>query len=138
MQERTQLGTGIGWRPEIADDVEALGSPLASEHIAFVRAGGMAAGHLLPVPRTRDALDVLCENVALAQQALPAPLAVENIAAVVEWPGEELTEGEFLAELVERTGVQLLIDVADLHTNRINRGAEPCAALDRLRAWPAA
>ncbi|MEW1889811.1 DUF692 domain-containing protein [Streptomyces sp. NPDC085659] len=196
-----RLGIGIGWRPEIADEVEALpgldwveavaenlcadhlpdslvrlrergvtvvphgvslglggadrpdpgkladlaaratllGAPLVTEHIAFVRAGGprtgspvLEAGHLLPVPRTRAALDVLCENVRIAQDALPVPLALENIAALVSWPGEELTEGQFLAELVERTGVRLLIDVANLHTNHVNRGEDPAAALDGL------
>lgn len=196
-----RLGTGIGWRPEIADDVErlpgidwvevvaenicpghlpdallrlrergttivphgvslglggaerpdtarltalaeraeALGSPLVTEHIAFVRAGGprtaspaAEAGHLLPVPRTRNALDVLCENVRIAQESLPVPLALENIAALISWPDEELTEGQFLAELVERTGVRLLIDVANLHTNHVNRGEDPAAALDAL------
>ncbi|MFG2648315.1 DUF692 domain-containing protein [Streptomyces sp. NPDC048436] len=195
------LGTGIGWRPEIADAVErmpgidwveavaenlcpghlpdsllrlrergvtvvphgvslglggaerpdetrlaalgeralALGSPLVTEHIAFVRAGGpltasqpLEAGHLLPVPRTRDALDVLCENVRIAQDALPVPLAVENIAALISWPGEEMTEGQFLYDLVERTGVRLLIDVANLHTNHVNRGEDPAKALDEL------
>ncbi|MFD9000026.1 DUF692 domain-containing protein [Streptomyces sp. NPDC059582] len=196
-----RLGTGIGWRPEIADDVErmpgidwveavaenvcsghlpdslrrlrergvtvvphgvslglggadrpdegrltalaeraeALGSPLVTEHIAFVRAGGpltasprLEAGHLLPVPRTRDALDVLCENVRIAQDALPVPLAVENIAALLSWPGEEMTEGQFLYELADRTGVRLLIDVANLHTNHVNRGEDPAEALSEL------
>ncbi|CAL9566650.1 DUF692 domain-containing protein [Streptomyces sp. enrichment culture] len=195
------LGTGIGWRPEIADAVErlpgvdwvevvaenvcpghvpasltrlrergvtvvphgvslglggadrpdearlarlaatatALGAPLVTEHIAFVRAGGpltasdpLEAGHLLPVPRTREALDVLCENVRVAQEALPVPLALENVAALFSWPGEELTEGRFLTELVERTGVRLLIDVANLHTNRLNRGDDPVKALAEL------
>ncbi|NLU74073.1 DUF692 family protein [Streptomyces sp. HNM0575] len=123
----------------LAERAEALDAPLVTEHIAFVRAGGpptgvprMEAGHLLPVPRTRDALDVLCENVRVAQEALPVPLALENIAALVAWPGEELSEGAFLAELVERTGVRLLIDVANLHTNHVNRGEDPCAALDEL------
>ncbi|MFH8801334.1 DUF692 domain-containing protein [Streptomyces sp. NPDC017936] len=197
----TRLGTGIGWRPEIADAVErmpgidwvevvaenvcpghlpdsllrlrergvtvvphgvslglggadrpdegrltalaeraqALGSPLVTEHIAFVRAGGpltasphLEAGHLLPVPRTRDALDVLCENVRIAQAALPVPLAVENIAALFAWPGEEMTEGQFLYELADRTGVRLLIDVANLHTNHVNRGEDPAEALAEL------
>ncbi len=45
------------------------------------------------MPRTRDALDVLCENVRIAQDALPVPLALENIAALFSWPDEELTEG---------------------------------------------
>ncbi|MFE5206890.1 DUF692 domain-containing protein [Streptomyces sp. NPDC056600] len=197
----THLGTGIGWRPEIADAVEAmpgvdwvevvaenicpghlpasltrlrergvtvvphgvslglggaerpdaarlealaerarlLEAPLVTEHIAFVRAGGaltaspaLEAGHLLPVPRTRDALDVLCENVRVAQDALPVPLAVENIAALLAWPGEELTEGQFLYELAERTGVRLLIDVANLYTNQVNRGEEAAKALADL------
>lgn len=60
------------------------------------------------------------------------PLALENIAALISWPGEELTEGQFLAELVERTGVRLLIDVANLHTNHVNLGEDPATALDEL------
>ncbi|MFI2212526.1 DUF692 domain-containing protein [Streptomyces sp. NPDC020141] len=139
------LGLGGADRPserglaELAERALALGSPLVTEHIAFVRAGGaltasprLEAGHLLPVPRTREALDVLCENVRIAQDSLPVPLALENIAALISWPGQELTEGQFLAELVERTGVRLLIDVANLHTNRVNHDEDPAAALDAL------
>lgn len=139
------LGLGGADRPserklkDLAERAMALGSPLVTEHIAFVRAGGaltaspqLEAGHLLPVPRTWDALKVLCENVRIAQDSLPVPLALENIAALISWPGEELTEGQFLAELVERTGVGLLIDVANLHTNSVNRGEDPAKALDEL------
>ncbi|MFF8828048.1 DUF692 domain-containing protein [Streptomyces sp. NPDC015131] len=139
------LGLGGADRPDearlakLAETATALGAPLVTEHIAFVRAGGpltaspaLEAGHLLPVPRTRDALDVLCANVRAAQDALPVPLALENIAALFSWPGEELTEGQFLAELVERTGVRLLIDVANLHTNHVNRGEDPARALAEL------
>ncbi|WP_406737635.1 DUF692 domain-containing protein [Streptomyces sp. NBC_00853] len=134
------LGLGGADRPDpaklaaLGERAVALGAPLVSEHIAFVRTSSpvLEAGHLLPVPRTRDALDVLCENVRIAQDALPVPLALENIAALFSWPGEELTEGQFLTELVERTGVRLLIDVANLHTNRVNRGEDPAAVLDAI------
>ncbi|MFF1676475.1 DUF692 domain-containing protein [Streptomyces sp. NPDC058256] len=139
------LGLGGADRPDearltaLAERAEALGSPLVTEHIAFVRAGGpltasplLEAGHLLPVPRTRDALDVLCENIRIAQDTLPVPLAVENIAALISWPGEEMSEGQFLYDLVDRTGVRLLIDVANLHTNHVNRGEDPAKALGEL------
>ncbi|MDD9379559.1 DUF692 domain-containing protein [Streptomyces sp. ZAF1911] len=138
------LGIGGADRPDpaklaaLGERAVALGAPLVTEHIAFVRTSSVApgpvleAGHLLPVARTRDALDVLCENVRIAQDALPVPLALENIAALVSWPGEELTEAQFLTELVERTGVRLLIDVANLHTNRVNRGEDPVAVLDGI------
>ena len=68
----------------------------------------------------------------IAQAALPVPLAVENIAALVRWPEDEMTEGEFLSELVERTGVLLLVDVANLYTAQVNFGADPVRALDAL------
>ncbi|WP_344013426.1 DUF692 domain-containing protein [Streptomyces thermospinosisporus] len=139
------LGLGGADQPDearltaLAERAEALGAPLVTEHIAFVRAGGaltaserLEAGHLLPVPRTRDALDVLCANIRIAQAALPVPLAVENIAALFSWPGEEMTEGQFLYELADRTGVRLLIDVANLHTNHVNRGEDPAKALAEL------
>ncbi|MGV9347318.1 DUF692 domain-containing protein [Streptomyces spiralis] len=139
------LGLGGAERPDegrlnaLAERAEALGAPLVTEHIAYVRAGGpltasdpLEAGHLLPVPRTRDTLDVLCENVRIAQEALPVPLAVENIAALLSWPGEEMTEGQFLYELADRTGVRLLIDVANLHTNHVNQGEDPAKALAEL------
>ncbi|WP_078962679.1 DUF692 domain-containing protein [Streptomyces sp. SCSIO 75703] len=139
------LGLGGAERPDagrlaaLAERVRVLESPLVTEHIAFVRAGGpltasprLEAGHLLPVPRTRDALDVLCENVRVARDALPVPLAVENVAALLSWPDEEMTEGQFLYELADRTGVRLLIDVANLHTNHVNRGEDPAEALRDL------
>ncbi|MFF0392749.1 DUF692 domain-containing protein [Kitasatospora sp. NPDC004615] len=132
------LGLGDATEPDparlarLASVAEALGAPMVSEHLAFVRAGGLEAGHLLPVPRTREALRVVAANVRIAQRELPVPLALENIAAHLAWPGDELTEAQFLAELVERTGVHLLVDVANLHTNRVNLGIDPAAELDRL------
>ena len=116
----------------LAACAEALHAPLVSEHLAFVRAGGHDSGHLLPVPRTRNALDVVCANIAEAQARLPVPLALENIATLIEWPESELSEADFLAEIVDRTGVSLLVDVANLYANARNHGTDPEALLDRL------
>jgi uncharacterized protein (UPF0276 family) len=132
------LSLGGAERPDparlahLAACATALDSPVVSEHIAFTRAGDWDAGHLLPVPRTRDALAVLAENVAAAQDQLPVPLALENIAPLLEWPGAELTEGQFLYELAERTGALLLVDVANLHTAHVNLGTDPAEVLAEL------
>ncbi|RKT53474.1 DUF692 domain-containing protein [Saccharothrix australiensis] len=111
---------------------EALDAPLVSDHVCFVRAGGLDSGHLMPLPRTREALDVLVANVRDAQADLPVPLALENVAALLEWPGGELTEGQFLAELVERTGCHLLVDVANLYANARNLGTDVDRFLDEI------
>lgn len=116
----------------LARCAQTLGAPLVSEHLAFVRAEGLEAGHLIPVPRTWEALEVVSENIRIAQASMPVPLALENIAALFAWPEDELTEARFLAELVDRTGVLLLVDVANLHTNHVNLGQDPERALDEL------
>jgi uncharacterized protein (UPF0276 family) len=116
----------------LAAVAEALDAPLVSDHVCFVRGGGLDAGHLMPVPRTRDAMEVLVGNVRVAQSMLPVPLALENVAALLDWPDAEFSEGEFLAELVEHTGCWLLIDVANLYANACNLGTDPTAFLDAL------
>lgn len=132
------LSLGAADRPDplriahLAAVAEAVDAPLVSEHVAFTGAGGLDTGHLLPVPRTRDALDVLVANVREAQDQLPVPLAMENVAALLDWPDAELPEGAFLAELVERTGCWLLVDVANLHANARNVGTDVAEFLDTL------
>ena len=116
----------------LAGLAERLGAPLVSEHVAFVRGGGLEAGHLLPVPRTREALDVLVANVRLAQAELGVPLALEHVAALLEWPAPELDEAAFLTELLERTGALLLLDLANTYANARNHGGDPLAFLDAL------
>ncbi len=109
-----------------------LGAPLVSEHIAFVRAGGVEAGHLLPVPRSSEAVDAVVANVRRTQAALDVPIALEPIAALFDWPDDEMDEAAFLTEILDRTGALLLLDVANVHANALNRGTDPVALLDRL------
>jgi uncharacterized protein (UPF0276 family) len=116
----------------LAKLADALDAPLASDHVCFVRAGGLDSGHLMPVPRTREALDVLVDNVKTVQAALNVPFALENIAALLEWPDAEMTEAQFLSELTDRTGCLLLVDVANLYANARNLGQDPVALLDEL------
>jgi uncharacterized protein (UPF0276 family) len=110
----------------------AVDAPLVSEHLAFVRAGGVEVGHLLPPPRSRDALDALVANVRRTQSELDVPLALEPVAAFLDWPDDDYTEGEFLTALLDRTGALLLLDVANVHANARNRGVDPEAVLDTL------
>ncbi|MFF5216485.1 DUF692 domain-containing protein [Micromonospora sp. NPDC000442] len=116
----------------LAAVAKLLAAPLVSEHIAFVRAGGLEAGHLLPLPRSYEAVDAICANIIRAQADLPVPIALEPIAALFDWPDDELDEAAFLNEILDRTGALLLLDVANVYANARNRGTDPLALLDRL------
>ena len=116
----------------LADVATRLGAPLVSEHIAFVRAGGVEAGHLLPLPRSREAVDAVVANVRRTQAELPVPIALEPIAALFDWPDDELTEAAFLVEILDRTGALLLLDIANVYANARNHGTDPLELLDAL------
>jgi uncharacterized protein (UPF0276 family) len=117
---------------QLARAAELVHAPLVSEHIAYVRAGGTEAGHLLPLPRSWDAVAAMVDNVRRAQAELPVPLALEPIAALVEWPDDELSEADFITEILDRTGAGLLLDIANVYANARNRGQDPLDLLDKL------
>ena len=108
------------------------GAACLSDHVAFVRAGPHCSGHLLPVPRTEAALAALAANVARAQAALPVPLALENIAALFDWPDASMDEPEFLGRLTAATGARLIVDVSNLYAAARNLAVDARAWLARV------
>jgi hypothetical protein len=116
----------------LAAVAERVSAPFVSEHIAFARAHGIEAGHVLPVPRSHEALEIIADNVAVAQRHLPVPLALEHVAALVEWPDPSMTETEFISALLECTDAMLLLDVSNLYANAHNHGFDVIDALGAL------
>jgi uncharacterized protein len=128
------LGSADGVDPDylqrLAGVVNRVKPPYWSEHIAFTRAAGRAIGHLCPLPFNREAIDVIERNVAQCRRLIEAPLVLENISYTVALPWAEMTEVQFVSEVVERTDSGLLLDVMNLHANSVNHRYDPIAFLD--------
>ena len=101
-----------------------------SEHLSWSRIGDRFFADLLPVPMTREALDVTAANVACAQDRLGRRLLVENPSTYLRFGHEEIPEPEFLTELSRRTGCGLLLDVNNLFVCASNHEFDPLAWLD--------
>lgn len=101
-----------------------------SEHLSWSRIGDRFFADLLPVPMTREALDVTAANVACAQDRLGRRLLVENPSTYLRFGREEIPEPEFLTELSRRTGCGLLLDVNNLFVCASNHEFDPLAWLD--------
>src|SRR5262245_4386045 len=111
---------------------ERTKAPLVSEHLAFVRGGGIETGHLVPVLYSNEMLDVIVENVRIAREALPVPLALENIATLFEWPKPEMDFTAFLREILERTDTLLLLDIENVYANARNHQFDPIRFIESL------
>lgn len=139
------LGSAGGidpWHLErLAELVAETGPRFVSEHASFARGHwqgrAVHAADLLPLPFTREALDVLCANVQRVQERLRRPIAVENLSAYLSWPEEDVNEAGFLTELSRRSGCHLLVDVNNLVVNAFNdqRAGRIDAPLLAVRRW---
>lgn len=110
-------------------------APFVSDHIAFVRGGGLETGHLLPVQRNHKMLALLKRNIEHARNGLSVPLVLENIATTFDWSERQntMTEPEFLRQVLESTDSGLLLDVSNLFANSFNHHFSED---DYLRALP--
>ena len=118
----------VAWR-----DLVALAKPACwSEHLAFVRGGGIELGHLAAPPRTAATRAGAIANLARCAAVVGSLPLIENVATLLVPPGSDEDECTWLSGIVRTSGARLLLDLHNLHANGTNQGWDPIAALDRL------
>lgn len=113
---------------------DAVQPAAVSEHLCWNSAAGMVINDLLPFPYTEAALSRVAIRVDQVQEKLGRRLLVENLSSYLSFPGSEMSEGEFLAELARRTGCGILFDVENLYVNVRNLGVDADAFIDAIPA----
>jgi len=97
---------------------------LMSEHACFTwgqQQGQMIhSGDLLPIAHTQKSLLRMCEQVDKVQSFLGRELIIENVSAYVTFNESDLSEAQFLAELSQKTGSKILLDINNIAVNSIN------------------
>lgn len=114
--------------------VERVEPALVSEHLCWGAIGDHHFNDLLPLPYTREALDLMVARVDQVQTVLGRSILVENVSTYLQYRAAEMPELEFLAELARRSGCGILFDVNNLYVNAVNHGFDPFAALTMLPA----
>jgi uncharacterized protein len=104
-----------------------------SEHLCWSSVEGHYLNDLLPLPYTREALDHVCARIDTAQDLLRRPLLIENVSSYLRFDHEEMPEWEFLAQVAQRTGCGLLLDINNVHVSAHNHGFD---ALQFIEAMP--
>ena len=128
------LGTAAGidarHLERLARLAERLEPCFVSEHLSWSVAAGVYLNHLLPLPYTEEALEVVRVNVDRAQARLGRPLLLENPSSYLRFRASTILEPEFLGALAARTGCGLLCDVTNAYVTAHNLGLDPVAWID--------
>ena len=103
-----------------------------SEHLAFVRGGGVEIGHLAAAPRTRDTVEATAENLSRAATVIGSKPVMENIATLIDPPGSSLSESSWISATLRGADCNLLLDLHNVYANGLNHGYDPKAFLREL------
>jgi uncharacterized protein len=105
---------------------------LLSDHLSWSAIDAIHLPDLLPLPYTEEALDVVIRNVEHAQHTLQRTLLLENPSRYLALPYSTLSEAQFLAEIVRRTGCGVLLDINNLYVSATNAEVAPEAHLQEF------
>ena len=104
--------------------IERFEPALVSEHACWGHTGGEHFNDLLPLPYTEEAVEHLASRVREVQDTLGRQILVENLSSYFAYTASSLSEWEFLAAVVERSGCGLLLDVNNVYVNSVNLGLD--------------
>jgi uncharacterized protein (UPF0276 family) len=77
------------------------------------------------MPYTFEAVKVTAARIREVQDFLEIPVAVENVSSYAEFHQSEMTEWEFLNEVVEAADCGILLDVNNIYVSSQNHCFDP-------------
>lgn len=113
--------------------LDKTNAPWWSDHLCYTTIGGAYMHDLLPLPFTKEAVRHIAERIKRVQDYIERPFLLENISFYMNMPGAEMTDAQFLAEIIEKADCGLLLDVNNVYVNSQNHQFDP---MEYLRAIP--
>ncbi len=107
-------------------------TPWLTDHLCWGSVDGSYSHDLLPMPYTFEAARKTAEKIREVRDYLEVPIAVENVSSYAEFHVSEMTEWEFLAEVVETADCGILLDVNNIYVSSQNHSFDPMDYIDSV------
>ena len=122
----------LDYLDDLAAFLVAVEAPFHSEHLCWSSHAGAQTHELLPMPFTHASAQHAIRRIRDVQRRLPVPLLVENITYYAGLGAPDLSEREFIAEVLEGADCAWLLDLNNVYVNSLNHGFDPKAWLDGM------
>ena len=105
-----------------------------SEHLSYSSHQGQLY-ELLPIPFLEQAVSHVVARIQQVQDYLQRPLIIENISYYCAQPAE-LSELEFIQQILQQSDCQLLLDINNVYVNSINHDYVAADFIKKLQGYP--
>jgi uncharacterized protein (UPF0276 family) len=124
------------WDEEVLTDLQAFlkraGTPWHSEHLCWTTLDGVVTHELLPLPFTREAVRHTVARAKEIQARLDRPFLLENISYYAPFGATEMSEKDFVHEVLEGADCGWLLDINNVYVNSVNHGFDAKAWLEGM------
>jgi uncharacterized protein (UPF0276 family) len=103
---------------------------LVSEHISWSEVGGVFLNDLLPMPYTKESLQTIISNIGQMQDYLQRQILVENPSTYLEFIHADMSEYEFINEVIKQSGCGLLLDINNIYVSGCNNNFDPVSYIN--------
>lgn len=107
---------------ELQAERARVASPFHSDHLCLSTAGPQVLHDLLPLPLTRKMAQKVADRIRSIEDTLQCAFAIENISYYAHPVPPEMSEADFLCEILRLSGAGLLLDVNNVYVNAQNHG----------------
>jgi uncharacterized protein (UPF0276 family) len=114
--------------------VKRTKTPWLTDHLCWGSVDGTYSHDLLPLPYTWEAVQATAARIREVRDYLEIPVAVENVSSYAEFIDSEMTEWEFLNEVVERADCGILLDVNNIYVSSVNHEFDPITYVNAIPA----
>jgi len=114
---------------KLADFVDA---PWFSDHLCWTGVNAHNTHDLLPLPYTEKTLEHIAARIKKVQDFMGREFIIENPSSYFEFAQSTIPEWEFLAELAEKTGCGVLLDVNNVFVSSFNHGFDAKTYIDAV------
>ncbi len=90
-----------------------------SEHLSYSNCNNAHLYDLLPIPFRADAVKHIVERIRIVQDILERQLVLENVSYYTP-VGAEMSEVDFISNIINESGCGLLLDVNNVYVNAFN------------------
>lgn len=103
-----------------------------SDHLSFSGNAHDRFADLLPVPYTSASLQHFAGQIGRVQDRLKRTILIENPSRMLAYRGDDMSELEFIAALVARSGCRLLLDINNVEVSATNLGMSAADYIDAV------
>ena len=118
---------------KLKDLIEIVDPLWVSDHICWTGVNKENLHDLLPLPYTQETIEHVSQKILQVQDFLKRPMVFENVSAYLSFAHSEISEWEFIKEIVKKTDCEILLDVNNIFVSSKNQNFNP---IDFIKSLP--